>query len=70
MGRTPDPGGGPSPAPSAEGPLLGGGAGLPSGLGEGGERGERSELARRGRVFILIRPSQDLFFSALSQTPE
>lgn len=31
-------------------------------MGEGRELGERSELARRGRVFTLIRPSQDLFF--------
>lgn len=51
--------GGPS-APATPGPLEG--VGLPWGWGEGGERGERSELARRGRAFTLIRPSRDLFF--------
>lgn len=41
--------------------LRGGAAPLRSG-GKGGERGERSELARRGRVRTLIRPSKALFF--------
>lgn len=52
--RTPAGGGG-LPLPRRKDPKCGG-AGLPSGWGEGGERGERSELARRGRVFTLIRP--------------
>lgn len=38
------------------------GCGPAFGSGEGGARGERSELARRGRVFTLIRPLQDVFF--------